>query len=301
MKQSTTSSIKFMRLKRALGRHKWEVLGILEAIIHFAIANTPAGNLGKYSNGDIAASIEYQDDADFLIKSLAESGWLDPHPEHRFIIHDWADHAPRYVKGNLSRHGKEIVKLVTEQSPKEVAKETAIGDSLGSLPSSLVLPSLVLPSLVLPSLVKEDLAPSPNSPGSEPVPPPLPSQASKPKPEPKPDPANIGEVVLTFPVVGNAECPEFHIRQGFVDEFLADFPGVDVVEQFRAAFRWVKANPERRKTARGMRKFLHGWIERSLSRPGGPQGVGTTGPPRQARETMAERLAKRFAVEGGLK
>ncbi len=113
------------------------------------------------------------------------------------------------------------------------------------------------------------LAPSPNSSDSEPVPAPLPSQASKPKSETKPDPAQIGEVVLTFPVVGDAECPEFHIRQGLVDEFQVDFPGVDVVEQFRAAFRWVKASPERRKTARGMRKFLHGWIERNLNRSKG--------------------------------
>jgi len=147
------------------------------------------------------------------------------------------------------------------------------------------------------------LAPSPNSSDSEPVPPSLTSQPSKPKSKPNPDPANIDKVVLTFPVVGNAECPEFHIRQGLVNEFQADFPDVDVVEQFRAAFRWIKASPERRKTARGMRKFLHGWIERSLSGSRGMQSVGTTGPPRQtaSESDIMAALQRTFQKPQGVK
>jgi hypothetical protein len=44
------------------------------------------------------------------------------------------------------------------------------------------------------------------------------------------------------------------------------FPGVQVETECRKALGWVDANPHKRKTARGMKKFLYGWIARENDR-----------------------------------
>lgn len=71
-------------------------------------------------------------------------------------------------------------------------------------------------------------------------------------------------IVLTFPVVGN-EGPEWRLRRVQVDEWRAAFPGVDVVAECQKALGWVRADKGRRKTPRGMPKFLYGWIARSVN------------------------------------
>ncbi len=48
-----------------------------------------------------------------------------------------------------------------------------------------------------------------------------------------------------------------------VSEYRATFPGLDVEGECRKALQWTRDNPTRRKTARGMPKFLFGWLERA--------------------------------------
>jgi hypothetical protein len=51
-------------------------------------------------------------------------------------------------------------------------------------------------------------------------------------------------------------------------EWAAAYPGVDVMAEARKALAWVNANPTKRKTARGMAKFLLGWMSRQQDRGG---------------------------------
>lgn len=77
-------------------------------------------------------------------------------------------------------------------------------------------------------------------------------------PSEPPDP-----LVLQFPVIGGDD-PSWRLRRVQVDEWRATFPGVDVVAECRKALGWVLVNQSRRKTARGMPKFLFSWIARSV-------------------------------------
>ena len=38
----------------------------------------------------------------------------------------------------------------------------------------------------------------------------------------------------------------------------------DVVAEIRRAYEWILANPDRRKTAKGMRRFLFNWLSRAV-------------------------------------
>lgn len=70
-------------------------------------------------------------------------------------------------------------------------------------------------------------------------------------------------VLLIFPTVG-PEGQEWRLRRVQVDEWQTAYPNVDVQAECRRALSWVRANPGRRKTVKGMAKFLNGWLSRSV-------------------------------------
>lgn len=69
---------------------------------------------------------------------------------------------------------------------------------------------------------------------------------------------------LEFPVVG-AGCggTAYGLSEAQVAEWVRLFPTIDVKQECRKALAWVLANSARRKTSRGMPKFLVGWLTRS--------------------------------------
>ena len=48
------------------------------------------------------------------------------------------------------------------------------------------------------------------------------------------------------------------------------YPGIDVLGQLRAMRGWLISNPTRRKTTRGMPRFVHAWLAREQNRAHGP-------------------------------
>jgi hypothetical protein len=94
--------------------------------------------------------------------------------------------------------------------------------------------------------------------------------------------AEPSPVVLEFPVAhrkGHAET--WPLRDDYVAELATAFPALNVPEQCRKALAWVRANPSRKKTARGMRAFLFSWMDRSR-----PHGTNGAAQPRSADRAM---------------
>ncbi len=54
---------------------------------------------------------------------------------------------------------------------------------------------------------------------------------------------------------------ELNLRQQLRLQSL--YPNVSVVDELRKALAWLEANPTRRKTDRGMARFLVGWLNKS--------------------------------------
>lgn len=96
----------------------------------------------------------------------------------------------------------------------------------------------------------------------KPIPKPIPKESST-KISSEPD-KPTSEPVMVFPVVGKGGS-QWGLSPELLLELQGLFPTVDVVSQCRSALAWVLANPGRRKTARGMRKFLTAWIERNIN------------------------------------
>jgi hypothetical protein len=121
MKREAPSKLKFKRLKTRLRMPWWQVVGILESLWHVTVINAPDGAVGRFSNGDIAALIEYEGDPDELIAALVDSEWLDRSDEFRLVVHDWVDHCPTYLKGAFAKHKKTFASAGAKQAP-EIAK-----------------------------------------------------------------------------------------------------------------------------------------------------------------------------------
>jgi hypothetical protein len=80
------------------------LFGILERLWHTAAASAPRGDIGRLADDLICESCGWLGDTDSLIPLLIECGWIDTSDQYRLVIHDWADHAPNHVRGNVKRH-----------------------------------------------------------------------------------------------------------------------------------------------------------------------------------------------------
>lgn len=101
--------MKFRRLQHRLGLPKYAVIGILESLWIATQVNCPRGDIGQFDDEAICIEIGYVGDPVSLISSLVETGWLDRDDKHRLVVHDWPEHAPRYVHGVVSKIGGFIV------------------------------------------------------------------------------------------------------------------------------------------------------------------------------------------------
>lgn len=70
--------------------------------------------------------------------------------------------------------------------------------------------------------------------------------------------------VLSFPIVGVLLPGEhlWELSEEKLAEYQEAYPDMDVLLVAKRARQWLIDNPRKRKTARGMPKFLGSWIER---------------------------------------
>jgi hypothetical protein len=103
MKRGTPDHPKTLMLCDLLGIRKFQAVGILESIWHWAARYAIQGDIGKWSNSAIAKGIEWDGNPDELIGALVKVGWLDEVKlPHRLVIHDIQDHADNSWRQSLS-------------------------------------------------------------------------------------------------------------------------------------------------------------------------------------------------------
>jgi hypothetical protein len=167
MKPSTTELIKFIKLQRRLKESKRGTVGLLELLWNNTARQCPRGDIGKFSNEDIAILCDWDGDPDELIKTLVDCGWLDACPTYRLIVHDWQEHAPNYVRAALAKRKESFCTIVTtlasgepspecspEASPEPSPEASQVTLDTSGEPSSRAraFPNLTLPNHTLPPL-----------------------------------------------------------------------------------------------------------------------------------------------------
>lgn len=165
MKANTPELMKFKRLQRRLNDTRRGIVGLLESLWIGVAKNCPEGDVGRFTDEEIAIMVDWEGDPETLIEALVECRWLDRCDTHRLVIHDWAEHCPTYVRGGLAKQKKEPIGT-TYRYNLDSSEDKPIGSAKGTtseVPSTI--PSLTKPNQAKPSERGNDLAsPPPESP-----------------------------------------------------------------------------------------------------------------------------------------
>ena len=120
MKHQTPESMKFRKLQRRLGVSRAVVVGTLELLWIATQKNAPRGDIGKYTDEEIAIECDWEDEPEILVDALVDCGWIDRCNTHRLVIHDWESHAPIWIRRQLARHKQSFVTVL---HPKTVTRD----------------------------------------------------------------------------------------------------------------------------------------------------------------------------------
>lgn len=273
MKSSTPELMKFKRLQRRLKESTRAVVGLLEMLWLGTAKNCPQGDIGRFTNLDIAIMCDYDGDPDELVEALVEERWLDKSSEHRLVVHDWHEHCPTHVANNLKRWGKAFAnerrdespdnKQPAKELPKEDPKESPKDGPIGT--SFLTKPSLTKPDQAKPSQVSSCVEPSTAS-----------TQADQPV-----------DTSLEFCVTGDQAKPKWYPPIELIEKLEQSFDALDVRSELIKAATWTFSNRNQRKTASGMPRFLFNWLTKAANQTRGAPVVSNK---KQRTSALLERL-----------
>lgn len=113
MKRTCMQHTKLLKLTKMLG-NRCLAVGLLESVWHLCARETPHGDIGRLDNDTIAIAIQWDGNADEMMACLIKAGFVDEHPEHRLVVHDWHEHADDATKKLVLRSGRPFVTVGEE-------------------------------------------------------------------------------------------------------------------------------------------------------------------------------------------
>lgn len=93
--------------------------------------------------------------------------------------------------------------------------------------------------------------------------------------------------VMTFSTVGRPQS--WALTESLIAEWAGLYPNLDIPGECRRALAWIGADHGRRKTAKGMPRFLVNWFNRSVASGGSTRGSTHTAPRTENRTGVSER------------
>lgn len=159
MKVGTWNHVKLKRLKRLLDTPLHVAAGVLEGLWHLAAECADEGDIGKFSNEEIADHLEWPGDPNDLMDSLLKSGWVDEDDGCRLKIHDWLEHCPDFIKERVrKRKAREIKTYGDKTRDKQPHVPPVSGDSPEMPP---LVPSIPIQSKPIQSNKSQSKKPRP--------------------------------------------------------------------------------------------------------------------------------------------
>lgn len=137
MKRGTPRHPKVADFAQALGREHAAAIGYLELLWHFTADFAPQGDIGKYDDARIEAACYWRGTKGKLLDALTRTWWVDKHPSHRLVVHDWHDHADDAVRRKLQRAGLPFLSVrdkVTVHCPAPVTENSRLPEPSLALP-----------------------------------------------------------------------------------------------------------------------------------------------------------------------
>lgn len=256
--------VKAQRLRRRCGL---EGLFALLDLWEYCGAHRTDGDLVGMTDEDIEIASQWDGEPGLLVRSLREVGYLDG-PPGASVVHDWADHQP-WISSSKRRQADAKIGAMTRwhnagrHGVPEPGCPLCAGSNAGSNAesnagsnetdaSSIETPcDLLCPSTNSNSNSNSSTNSSTNSSSNSAT------TSAPPLDEPTAAP------VLVYPCNGIPATWDLAAEQ--VEHWSTLYPDLDVTTECRKALAWIEAN--QRKTARGMPRFLNGWLSRCNDAP----------------------------------
>ncbi|KAA5927835.1 MULTISPECIES: DUF1376 domain-containing protein [Pantoea] len=84
-----------------------------------------------------------------------------------------------------------------------------------------------------------------------------------------------GPVFISLPLTDGKS--NFDVTESYLREQMGLYPGVNIEQELRNMRGWLDSNPAKRKTPRGIKRFITTWLQNSQDKPRGWQGSRATG------------------------
>ncbi|MFP4501187.1 MAG: hypothetical protein ACLFTT_09330 [Candidatus Hydrogenedentota bacterium] len=250
MKRDTPQHPKCVRLAKALGVRRYVAVGVLQTLWDWAGRFCPDGDVGRHGLDVLADGIDYEGDGETLVSALEESGWID-RDGNRVLLHDWAMHCEDSIHRTLVRRRAyfadgSMPKLTKLGRDEKAQAQAFYGANPPWAAHGVPTGGPREPCLSLSQSHSQHH--NPNQDGTAGA-------------EAAPLPGGDGDAaVFAFPLKsGDTWTPP----NDLLNELAAAFPAVDLEGELRRARAWLVSNSSKRKTARGMPKFLNGWLARA--------------------------------------
>ena len=81
------------------------------------------------------------------------------------------------------------------------------------------------------------------------------------------EPVELSAVPEVISIILN-DGSRYHVYQKDVDEWMELYPAVDVVQELRKMKGWSDANPTKRKTKKGIKRFINNWLSKEQDKGG---------------------------------
>jgi hypothetical protein len=239
---------KFNRLARVLGSDV-AARGHLEILWESAYQS---GDDYLGSSQDVESAAHWAGESGLLTKALLEAGGVgnagfieeDPERPGHFRVHDLFENAPDYVQ---KRRERELNRKARGVTLSDLRREAGKRGRAAQFPQQ--------PSGQLPAgggQLQPNVRQLPAN-GETPAPARAPAQKEKTLAEP-PAPKCLA---ISLPLDDGSE---FDVTAIAASELQTLFPGVEVAQELRSMRSWCLANEEKRKTRRGIRRFIDNWL-----------------------------------------
>jgi hypothetical protein len=154
VKAGTQNHLKVKRLKRLLGIPLYRAVGILETLWLLCSDCADEGDVGKFSDEEIAEYLEWDGpDPSALVRALVDTGWIDRDTTNRLVIHDWLEHCPEFIRERVRKRRMRAAKPTGDRQQRTyVASRTDNAGQLRTTPDQPPhVPSFPNPSQPNPS------------------------------------------------------------------------------------------------------------------------------------------------------
>ena len=226
----TTQLGKFKLLQRRLKEPNPCVLGLLEML--WISAHQAADPI--FCEGEVEAVCEWYGEEGILVAALLETKWLDNLGNGSVEIHNYWENCPRYVWDRARK------KVERKKRPTKLSTDCADASTDSKEMSHTTQPNPTQPNPTRPEEKKASAKPEADS-----------AAAAE-------DPT-----FLHFDCPGNQKT--FALKEAKVLEYENAYgEQINVRRELQRAAQWLRDNPTRKKTAKGMPRFLGAWLGRAV-------------------------------------